>query len=83
MGLWLWEQNGAAGVFGALGAVIFFSFLLMRGFRFRTITPEQKTPLRQEKLRDIVYEKQALPPRRWRASSPWEAEPSRPIFRSF
>lgn len=61
VGLWLWEQNGAAGVFGALGAVIFFSFLLMRGFHFRTITPEQKTPLRQEKLRDIVYEKQALP----------------------
>lgn len=33
----------------------------MHGFHFRTITPEQKTPLRQEKLRDIVYEKQALP----------------------
>ena len=61
VGLWLWERFGAAGVFGAIAVSIFAGFLLCRGFHFRDIPAEQRTPFRQGRIRDLIYEKGALP----------------------
>ncbi len=61
VGLWLWDRFGAAGVFGVIGAAIFAGFLLCRGFHFHDLSAELRTPFRQEKIRDLIYEKDALP----------------------
>lgn len=61
VGLWLWARFGAAGVFGAILAATLAAFLLIRKFHFREILAERKTPFHQEKVRDLIYEKEALP----------------------
>lgn len=61
VGLWLWMEFGAAGVFGVLSVTTFASFLLLRKFDFHDIPAEKKTPFRKERIRDLVYEKNALP----------------------
>lgn len=61
MGLWLWSRFGAPGVFGALAAAVFAAFLLVRKFKFFAVPREKRTPLRQERIRDFIYEKHALP----------------------
>lgn len=61
VGLWLWNSFGATGIFGAISAATFAALLLLHKFHFYEILAEKKTPLRQEKIRDLVYEKNALP----------------------
>lgn len=61
MGLWLWNRFGAAGIFGTISAATFAALLLIRKFHFYEIPAEQKTPLLKERIRDLVYEKNALP----------------------
>ena len=61
IGLWLWNSTGAVGVFSLLSCTSFAGFLLIRKFGFRLIPKEKQIPFRQVKIRELVYEKDALP----------------------
>lgn len=61
VGLWLWMRYGAAGVFGMLSVSTLAAYLLLRKFNFHEIPEEKRVPFRKGKLKDLVYEKNALP----------------------
>ena len=62
VGLWLWNQYEAVGVFGTICVAMAVAMFLLRGIHFREISPEKKAlRLRDESFADLIYEKDALP----------------------
>ncbi len=62
IGLWLWNEFEAVGVFGTVCVAMAVAVLLLRGIHFHEIPPEKKAArLRDEHLKDLLYEKDALP----------------------
>ena len=61
IGIWLWDRYGSTGVFGVMSALAILSVFFLQGFHFRQIPEKKRTPLRDENLRSLLYEKAALP----------------------
>ena len=61
LGLWLWKTHDVWGLFGAIAGANLLALLLLRKFRFREIPRECFTSFKQEKIKDLLYEKSALP----------------------
>lgn len=61
VGLWLWEQTGAPGTFGVTSAAMLLAALLLRGVHYQEIPPQRQTRFRDERLSDLLFERDALP----------------------
>lgn len=61
VGLWLWDRFEALGVFGVVSLSMVAALLLLRRIHFHPVPPERQTRFRDERLGDLLFERDALP----------------------